>query len=421
MVNGNVSQPRKPKIFYGYIIIAAAFLITAVMFGMTFTFGVFLKPISAELGWGNAVISGAFSMTLLISGFFGIPAGRLSDKFGPRKVAVVCSLFFGSGYLLMSQINTMWQLYLFQGLIIGIGLSACIAPLQSTVVKWFAKRRGLVVGIFLMGGTTGNMIMPPIADQLILIHGWRTAYIMLGAATFLVAFLAALLLKRDPAQIGQLPYGADEVEKHGPQLQQMTGSSLGEAFHTVQFWLLCAFFFFFCYVMVAIMAHIVPHAINLGISSTTSAVVLAVIGGTATGARIPVGIMIDKLGNKRTTITVTALLAISMLWLLVAGKETWSLFLFAVIFGLAFSSVDILLTILVSSSFGLISLGAIIGFVNCILQMGCSLGIFISGLICDLTGSYHLAFLLCMIFSVIALIIAFFFRPESGGKRRLTE
>jgi MFS family permease len=402
---------KKSKIYYGYVIVASTFVIMVAMIGTVFTFGVFFTPMLTEFGWGRAVLSGAFSMSFLLSGFLGILAGRLSDRFGPRSVVLVCSLFFGLGFVLMSQVHAIWQLYLFRGVIIAIGLSAPVAPLQSTVVRWFVKRRGLMVAIFLMGPGVGSMIMPPIANWLILLHGWRTAYIVLGAASFLVIFLAALFLKRDPAQMDQLPYGADEVEEHGVEPQYVNGLSLQEAFHTVQFWLLCAFFFCIAFVMMTIVTHIVPHAIDVGISSTTAAIILAIVGGVSTVAMIPEGSMADRIGVKRTAIFLTALLAVSMLWLLVTGQGMWSLFLFAVVFGLAFSSLDILLTLLSSSLFGLISLGAIIGFVNSILQVGSAIGPFAAGLIFDSTGNYHVAFLSCAAVTVIALIISLLLRP----------
>ena len=144
-----------------------------------------------------------------------------------------------------------------------------------------------MAAIFLMGPTAGKMIMPPIANWLILLHGWRTAYIVLGAASFLVIFLAALFLKRGSSQMGQLLTSADEAEEHGAEPQYMNGLSLREAFHTVQFWLLCAFFFCIAFVMMTIVTHIVPHAIDVGISSTTAAIVLAIIGGVSTAAMIP--------------------------------------------------------------------------------------------------------------------------------------
>lgn len=402
---------KKSKIYYGYVIVASIFVIMVAMVGMLFTFGVFVTPLLREFGWGRAMLSGALSVSMLLSGFFGILTGRLSDRFGPRIVLLACSLFFGLGFVFMSYVHAIWQLYLFYGVIIAVGMSAGIAPLQSTVVRWFVKRRGLMAAIFLMGPTAGKMIMPPIANWLILLHGWRTAYVILGAANSLIIFLAALFLKRDPAQIDQLPYGADEVEEHGVEPQYMNGLSLREASHTVQFWLVCAFFFCIAFTQVTILAHIVPYAIDVGISSTTAAIVLTIMGGVSTAVMIPEGFMADRIGVRKTTILLTALMAVSMLWLSVASQGMWSLFLFAIIFGLAFGSMDMLLTLLSSSLFGLISLGAIIGFVNSVLQIGGAIGPFATGLIFDSTGSYHLAFLSCTVLTVIALIITLLLRP----------
>ncbi|MFC1953882.1 MFS transporter, partial [Chloroflexota bacterium] len=305
-------QFKKPKIFYGYIVVAAAFLILIAMIGAAMTYGVFIYPISEEFGWGYATITGAQSVSVLISGFLEIISGRLSDKLGPKKVVIISNLFFGSGLVLMSQVNTIWQLYFFYGGIFAIGMSAAIAPLQSTVVKWFVKKRGLVVSIFLMGLTAGSMIMPPIANQLILLWGWRTAFSILGAVLFSIVLVAAMFLKNNPQEIGELPYGIDESDESVSITGQISGLSFREAVGTVQFWLLCAFFFLIAFAMMTIMTHIVPHAINLGISSTVAAAIMATIGGVSTAAMIPNGFMADKFGVHKAAVILTIILVISM-------------------------------------------------------------------------------------------------------------
>jgi len=400
-------------VYYGYVIVASAFIIMVMMVGTLFSFGVFLTPMLTEfISWRSATLSGAFSMCIIVNGFLGILAGRLSDRFGPRAVVLVCSLFLGISVMLMSQVHTIWEVYLFYGLGVAIGESAHIAPLQSTVAKWFIKRKGLMVSIALMGLTGGIMIIPSIANWLILLHGWRKAYIILGAADLLVISLAALTLKRSPAQIGRTPYGVDKVREHEREPQYMGALSLRQAFHTRQFWLVCAFFFCIAFAMTTVMAHIVPHAINVSISPTIAAIILSVMGGTSTAAVIPEGFMADKIGVRKTAIILTALLVVSMLWLLVTGEALWSLFLFAIMFGLTFSSLDILLALVSSSLFGLVSLGAIIGFVNSILSVGSALGPFVAGLLFDLTGNYQAAFLCCALVAIIALTIVSTLRPS---------
>ena len=114
-------ENKYPKFFYGYIVAAAAFLIMVVMWGTLYSFGIFFKPLLAELGWARAMTSGAYSLFMILHGLLYIPAGRLNDKFGPRVIMIVCGFFLGLGYLLMSQVNDIWHLYLFYGVIVGIG------------------------------------------------------------------------------------------------------------------------------------------------------------------------------------------------------------------------------------------------------------------------------------------------------------
>ncbi len=109
-----------------------------------------------ELGWTRAVTSGAFSLSITLYGLLAIGMGRLTDKFGPRLVITACGLFFGLGYLLMSQITAVWHLYLFYGVIIAIGGSGLYVPLISTVARWFVRRRGVMTGIVVSGIGLGN-------------------------------------------------------------------------------------------------------------------------------------------------------------------------------------------------------------------------------------------------------------------------
>ena len=205
-------RSKKPKLFYGYIIVAAAFLITLIMCGTLFTFGVFFKPILTEFGWTRAMTSGAFSLCILLFGLLGIGTGRLTDRFGPRVVMSGCGFFLGLGYLLMSQVSAIWQLYLFYGVMVGIGVSGSFVPLVSTVARWFAERRGMMTGIAVSGIGIGTMIMPLVANWLISSYGWRTSYIVVGITVLVLIILVAQFLRRDPGQMGQLPYGADEVK-----------------------------------------------------------------------------------------------------------------------------------------------------------------------------------------------------------------
>ncbi len=121
-----------------------ALLIMMATVGVRFTFGVFFKPLITEFGWTRAMTLAATMFSSILSGLLTIVAGGLNDRFGPRVVLTGGSFFLGLGYLLMSQISAIWQLYLFYGVIIAIGGSSAFVSLTGTVARWFVKRRGMI-------------------------------------------------------------------------------------------------------------------------------------------------------------------------------------------------------------------------------------------------------------------------------------
>ena len=154
-----MNEEKTSKFFYGYIILSACFLIQGIGVGTFVAFGVFFKPLLAEFGWSRATISGASSLAFLLMGFLGILVGNLNDKFGPRIIMAVTGVFYGSGHFLLSQLNSVWQLYLFFGLVVGIGLSSIDVIALTTTARWFVRRRGMMTGLVKVGTGAGQMIM----------------------------------------------------------------------------------------------------------------------------------------------------------------------------------------------------------------------------------------------------------------------
>ena len=128
-----MTEKGQPKFFYGYVVVIAGFLILVSMYGTLYSFGVFFKPVLAEFGWARATTSGAYSLCFLLSGALAMAAGRLSDRFGPTAVMSCSGLLLGLGYFLTSKMSTVWELYLYYGVIVGIGMGGGIAPSLSTV------------------------------------------------------------------------------------------------------------------------------------------------------------------------------------------------------------------------------------------------------------------------------------------------
>jgi len=409
-----LTENRTSRFFYGYAIVLATFFILVVTWGTLYCFGVFFKPVLTEFGWTRAATSGAYSLCLLLSGFFSIIAGRLSDKVGPRIAVTACGLLMGSGYLLMSQISAIWQLYLFYGVLVGMGLGCAYIPLGSTIARWFVKRRGLMTGIAVSGIGVGTMIMPPLANWLISNYGWRTSYIVSGITVLVLVILIAQFVKRDPSRVGLVPYVENGVKPESLHFKG-GGFSLQRAIHTRQFWILCVIFLCFGFFLQSIIVHIVPHATDLAISPACAAYILAIIGGLSVAGRIVMGNAGDRIGNKIALTSCFSLMLVALLWLL-AAEELWKFYLFATIFGFAYGGLVALLSPILAELFGLSSLGAILGVVTFSWSIGEAVGPALAGRLFDVTGSYELAFWACAALCIIAVILVLFLRPFTNAR-----
>jgi len=400
---------RKSNFFYGYVIVLAAILILLIVVGAYYSFGVFFKPVLTEFGWTRAMTSLAYSLSMFLTGSFAIVMGRLNDRFGPRLVTVVSGLLMGLGFLLMSQISAIWQLYLFLGVIIGVGRAGNLTPLISTVTRWFVKRRGLMTGIAISGIGLGTTIVPPIAAWLISSYGWRDSYLIVGGALLVIVTLAAQFLKLNPAQMGQLPYGVGEIKTEGSNLEA-TGFSFREALRTRQLWLLFAMFLCFGAGEHSILVHIAPHTTDLGFSAIDAANTLAIIGALSIAGRIMMGGAADRISNK-LVLTISFILAsVSLFWLL-AANELWMLYLFAAVFGFAYGGLMTLMSPMVAELFGLKSHGSIYGTVLFGMTVGAAFGPPLAGHIFDIADSYHLAFIIFAVLSTIGLMLTSFLKP----------
>ena len=400
---------RQPRVFYGYIVVVVAFLIMLMMWGTYYSFGIFFEPLLAEFGWTKAMTSGAFSLSFFLTGLLGVFAGKLTDRFGPRIVVTVCGFFLGLGYLLVSQTSTFWQLYLFYGVVVALGMGASVIPLQSTVARWFVKRRGVMTGTIISGIGMGMVVVPPVANWLISSYSWRTSYIVVSISALVLIISAAQFLKRDPRKIGQLPYGGDGLEEKGGSLD--TGFSLREAIRTWQFWTLGVALLCFTMSEGTVLVHIVSHAIGLGISVTNAALIIPIIGGISIPGRILMGIAGDRIGNKPAWTICFIFLTISF-FLLLEARELWLLYLFAVIFGFGYGGLSALISPIVAELFGLSSHGVIFGVIIMFGgTAGMAVGPLLAGHIFDITGRYQLAFMIYVVILVIGLILTSLLRP----------
>lgn len=397
------------RFYYGYVIVAAIFLILMVSWGTYSIFGVFFNPLITEFGWTRAAISGAFSVSTVVQGMLGIVVGSLTDRVGPRLVVSVCGVLLGLGYLLMSQVSSLWHVYLFYGLIIGAGMSGIWVPLLATVSRWFIKRRSLMSGIVIGGIGIGSTIAPPVFSRFIAEYGWRISYLILGGTVLIFTVLVAQLLRSDPASVRQMPDGRPFIDQP-PKETPVAGISLKEILKTGRFWLLFIMVFCFGFCMFAIRVHIVPHAIDTGIDAFNAANVLAFSGITGILGNFVFGGLGDAIGNRKVFILGFAVTAASMIWLLFSS-DLWMLYIFAAAFGFTFG-MGAVESPLVVDMFGLSSPGLIIGVVSLAYTTGAAVGPLAAGYLFDLTGSYQPAFLLAAGLAVAGIILATLIRTS---------
>jgi MFS family permease len=379
-----------------------------VSWGVYTAFGVFFKPLT-EFGWTSTMISGAFSLSMIVYGVLGIVMGNLNDRYGPRVVTALCGFLLGLGYLLMSQVSALWELYLFFGVIVGIGMSGAWVPLLSSVARWFVTRRSLMTGIVITGFGIGQVLGPPVVDRLISTYGLRLSYIILGGVILLVIGVAAQFMRRDPIQMGQMPYDANVSQQQGikPDNSEFT---LNEAVHTAQFWLVFIILFSEGFGLFTIIVHLVSYAIMLNISTASAASLLAASGGMGILGNYMLGAVADKFGNRYVCI-ICFLIMMAALLLLVPARELWMLYLFAIIFGFSTGGIAAVESPLVARLFGMSAHGLIYGVVHLGFTAGAMVGPVLTGYIFDVTGSYKWAFLICAAVGFLGFILSVILRP----------
>jgi len=393
---------------YGYVIAASCFGIQAIGVGTYVCYGVFFNPLISEFGWSRAAISGASSVAFFLMGLFGILVGRLNDRIGPRNVMAITGFLFGLGHVLMSGLGAVWQLYLFYGVIVGMGLSSVDVIALSTIARWFVRQRGIMTGIVKIGTGAGQFIIPLVASMLITSYGWRTSYIIIGAAVLLLLVSIAQLLRGDPGRTAPL---RDYDKEPGDKPDFVGGGfSLSETIRTRQFWMICSVNLSIVFCLMTIMVHIVPHAQDMSVSATRAAGVLATIGGVSMVGRLITGIAIDRIGSKKAMIVCCVLLTAGLLWLQTANK-LWMLYLFAVIYGTAHGGYFTTISPIVAEFFGIQAHGVLFGIIAFCGTVGGALGPILAGYVFDVTARYSQAFWVCALMSVLGLVLLLALKP----------
>ena len=271
-----------------------------------------------------------------------------------------------------------------------------------------------MTGIVVSGVGLGTVVVPPLANWLISVYDWRTSYIILGVIVLVLITATAQFLKRNPYQIGQLPYGENTATGES-LLQGAKEFDFKKALRSRNFITVCFIYFCFGFSLHTILVHIVPHIMELGISSTAAASILAAMGGLSIVGRVVMGSASDRLGVKLSLVIDLVLMFAALFWLQIAG-DLWTFYLFAVVFGLAYGGGVPLQSLISAELFGLRSLGVILASVTLAYTTGGSVGPLFSGYLFDLTGDYYLALLIAACMAVAGCILALTLKSSAGAK-----
>jgi len=363
----------------------------------------------AEFNWPRETISGAFSLAQIVIGISAIFMGSLNDRFGPRALMTWGGILAGLGFILVSQIHSVWQLYIFHGIIVGIGLGGTDVVLLSTVARWFIKRRGIMSGVVKTGTGIGIMIMPIISAWLITLYEWRNTLIILGIGLMIIVIAGAQLLRREPAQMKLFPDGADRAQPGAVPMSE-AGLTFKQAFRTRQFWMLCGAYFVVLFITNTVIVHVAPFASDLKLSGSLAAAMVSIIGGASIAGRLTMGMVADKISCRRALLVCFFLFIAAFAWLQ-AVNAAWALVLFTVVYGFAHGGFYAVMSPVVAEFFGTRAHGTIFGVVICIASIGGGIGPILTGRIFDDLASYQLAFLVLLGLVVVGLVMTFLSAP----------
>jgi MFS family permease len=395
--------------FYGWWVVATASLGLLFSSGpiVVLSFGVFFKSLSQEFHAGRAAVSLAFTLHSVI-GAACIPLiGRLIDRLGARRVILTGTALFGLTLLASEMLGAhIGYLYLFFAALGMVGGSTSPVPYGVVVSRWFDQRRGLALGLMAIGLGLGGISLPLLAQRLITMFGWRTAYASFGGAALLLSLpIVAAFLAENPAQKGLRPDGTAPTQRPEQDKKNGEGLSWYETWHHPTFWLLVCAFFLAGASLFGCILHLPALLTDRGSSARSAAAASSLIGLAMLVGRIGAGYLLDRFFAPRLAMFFFggAAVGIALLWVGSAGKIA---LLAAFFLGLGMGAEVDIIVFLMSRYFGLRALGTAFGFGFGSFSLAGALGVFLMGAGFDLSHSYFVplgGFFVAML-SAIALM-----------------
>ena len=372
-----------------WLIVLALFVVTYGISTPLAAYGVFLPVLAETFGWSRGALATALSINLMVGGLAGFGVGALADRHGPRLLLVITVALAAAGFALVATVGALWQLYLFVGVLGGLGMSSFYVLAAATVTHWFEERRGLALALVLVGFNLGYISAGPLAAWLIAHIGWRAAYAALGSGCAVVTLASALTVRLPRPE--ETPGLLRRHAAPGAPVVHAPGVTLWAALADPRQWCLNVAWLLLGGVALMVSVHVVPFARDQGISLAAASLALTAYGVGTVGGRLAAGALSDRLG------AITTIRLGYLAQLVAAAGLSWApsrdvLLAALVVLGIGFAACDTMITSVVPDLFGVRALGAIMGVLTLGWRSGAAVGPAVAGFLYDLTGSYAIPF-----------------------------
>lgn len=359
----------------------------------------------------------------------GVLWGWLADRWGARWVVAATSLLMGFGVFLSGTSQTLWQLYLFYGIIAGAGLGGMIGPVSALVSRWFDRRRGLAIGISYAGIGAGTAGIPILVGYLNTSYGWRYGFSGLGIMLWVSFLISAALLReyRGLAQsrvLERKARGAKSTSQHFASTLvcslSVTQTPLRTALHTKSFWIMFFMETAATTIFFMVLVHLVAHSTDSGVSLSTAITFLSVIGAAIIGGQVLGGVLGDRFGPRWIFAGGLMVCTLALVWLSVSNG-LWMFYIFAIAFGSGAGAWSPQLPLIIARIFGTRHLGAIWGTVLLGEGIGGISGPIIAGYIFDSTGGYFVAFAIAAAIGIAGVALTLILSDLPYGRHTVRE
>ena len=397
---------KKSKLFYGWWIVIAGALISGAGVGILINCsGVFIKPVTEAMGYSR----GGFTLYTTIQSIvamISVPIyGEIFRRFSIRRVMLIASVYCCTVYFCLSFATQLWHFYVL-GALYGLANSCITIMAVGTLVnRWFFERKGLAAGLAFSGSGVTAAIMMKVTTAVIETHGWRFGYRVQALVAFALLFIATVFIVRDkPEDIGLVPLGAEKKTADGAPPVRL-GLTRAQALKTPTFYIMAAGFFFNSMIGMGINPHISACLTDIGYDVSFAATIISAVMVIMMIGKVSLGAAFDKIGPVKAGFTVGFVLLMSSLLILNAGISPVIAWAFAGFFGFGYATLSVPYSYLTSEIFGDREFSAIYSIATMLSSAGGAVGPVLSGALYDLTGSYHLVFILYAVFSVAIILL----------------